>query len=282
MVLESLINPSKAEQTPSRLFFIGFFYSSIAMLLSMWVFKEYASLVMVFLTVFACVPLLVNTMRLEEQKDLEIEGEVTLLKEHSKAITFLMFLFFGMVAAFTLWYVAFPSSVTESLFGVQSEMISGLNQRLTGNVTNISLFSHIFMNNVKVLIFCILFSFLYGAGAIFILTWNASVIGTAMGNFIKTHISTYAANVGLPGISTYFYASALGLLRYSIHGLPEILAYFIAGLAGGIISFAVVRHSFTTKAFEKILIDSSDLILLSVFILFIAAILEVYITPIFF
>ena len=34
--------------------------------------------------------------------------------------------------------------------------------------------------------FCLLFSLIYGSGAIFILTWNASVLGTAIGNYIKS------------------------------------------------------------------------------------------------
>jgi len=282
MVLESIINPLKAEQTPWRLFFIGFLYSTVGMLLSIWVFEEYASLVMVFLTVFACVPLLYSTMMFEEEKDIRIENERVLLKEHSKAISFLIFLFFGMTVAFSLWYTILPAQITNSLFRIQTEMIVNLNQNITGNITNIMLFSKIFLNNLKVLIFCILFSFLYGAGAIFILTWNATVIGVAIGNFIRTHISSYATQLGLGAASSYFYAASLGLLRYSLHGIPEILAYFIAGLAGGIISVAVIRHNYSTKAFERILLDSSDLILIAVFILFIAALIEVYITPVFF
>jgi uncharacterized membrane protein SpoIIM required for sporulation len=282
MVLESLINPLKAEQIPWRLFFVGFLYSSIGMLLSLWVFKEHASLVMVFLTVFACIPLLYSTMKVEEEKDLKIDCEGNLLKEHSRAISFLVFLFAGMVVAFSLWYILLPASTTQHLFGVQTTMITSLNQKLTGGAASVSLFSRIFLNNLKVLIFCILFSFLYGAGAIFILTWNASVIGVAIGNFIKTHISAVAAEAGYANLSAYFSATALGLLRYSLHGIPEIIAYFIAGLAGGIISVAVIRHNYSTKSFERILLDSSDLILGAVFILLVAALIEVYITPAFF
>lgn len=72
---------------------------------------------------------------------------------------------------------------------------------------------------------------------------------------------------------------SIGLLRYSLHGVPEILAYFIGGLAGGIISIAVIRHDFGTKKFERILLDSSDLLITAVVVLLIAAIIEVFITP---
>ena len=69
------------------------------------------------------------------------------------------------------------------------------------------------------------------------------------------------------------------MLKYSLHGLLEILAYFVGGLAGGIISVAVIRHNFGTRKFERILWDASDLIIISVVVLVVAAILEVWVTP---
>ena len=62
----------------------------------------------------------------------------------------------------------------------------------------------------------------------------------------------------------------------------EILAYFVAGLAGGIISSAVIRHDFGTKKYEKIILDSAVLLLISVVMIVVAAFLEVYVTPMFF
>ena len=69
------------------------------------------------------------------------------------------------------------------------------------------------------------------------------------------------------------------MLRYLVHGIPEILAYFVAALAGGIISVAIIRKDYKTKSFQRILLDVSDPVLLSVLILFIAALLEVFVTP---
>jgi len=142
--------------------------------------------------------------------------------------------------------------------------------------------SKIFLNKIKVLIFCILFSFLYGSGGIFILMWNASVIGVALGNFFRSRLAEAVSAVGFSQVASYFYITSLSILRYAIHGIPEIVAYIVAGLAGGIISVAVIRHDFGTKNFEKILLDASDLILIAIFVLFAAALLEVYVTPLFF
>lgn len=282
MVLESLISPFKAERQPWEMFFIGFLYSSVAIFLSLWIFKESASLVMVFLTVLATVPLLYQVIKLEEEKDLSSKKESLLLKEHGRVLAFLMFMFLGITLSFTVWYVFLPEEVVQHTFFTQTQTIVDISNKVTGTVTKTTLFSKIFLNNVKVLAFCILFAFLYGVGSIFVLVWNASVIGTAMGNFIRSHLSGYAQTFGFVSVAKYFHVFSLSLLRYIVHGTPEILAYFVGGLAGGIISIAVIRHDFRTKKFDKVIMDSADLLIIAIVLLFIAALLEVYVTPLLF
>ncbi|MBN1645025.1 stage II sporulation protein M [Candidatus Woesearchaeota archaeon] len=282
MVLEAITNPKIAAKRPWTQIIIGFLFASAALFLSLWIFEEYASLVMVFLTVTAALPLFYATMKVEESKDSTIIGEKTLLKEHAHALRYLFYAFVGFSIAYTLWYVILPTGMSNSLFKVQTQTITNLNQHVTGHAAKITLLNKIFLNNVKVMIFCVLFAFIYGTGALFILAWNASVIGAAAGNFIRTHVASYADATGFAKIGAYFHGASLSVLRYSLHGVPEIMAYFVAGLAGGILSVAVIRKEYKTKQFEKILLDASDLILISVFILFIAALLEVFITPVFF
>ncbi|MEK6800615.1 MAG: stage II sporulation protein M, partial [Nanoarchaeota archaeon] len=70
--------------------------------------------------------------------------------------------------------------------------------------------------------------------------------------------------------------------RFFIHGLPEIAAYFIVALAGGIVSVAVIRHEIGTEKFWEVLQDSLNLIILAIVVLFLAALLEVFVTPVLF
>ncbi|MGM5480981.1 MAG: stage II sporulation protein M [Nanobdellota archaeon] len=347
MVLESLSNPFKAERHPSKLILLGFFYTSIAIILALWVFAQQASLVFIFFAVMSAIPLMFNIIKDEEKKDVSDFHEVALLKEHSKALRAFMNLFIGMTLAVAAWYVFIPAAIFLTtisalfvffdiedlkkrlgdhhkwfkrnatvllliiaivlgmglglasvegyaqtshfkLFSVQIDTINQINGRVTGlaagveETTMIDDFSRIFFNNMKVLTFCILFSFLYGAGAIFILAWNASVIGTAIGNYIRTNLATLANQVGLEKVAGYLSVVSIGLFKYVIHGVPEILAYFIAALAGGIISIGVIRHDFKGRKFEHIILDAADLVLLSIAVLFIAAVLEVWITPLLF
>lgn len=284
MVIESFINPEKAESKPWNLFFIGFFYASAATFLSLWIFKQYSSLVVVTLTVIASVPLMYKTMKHEEKIDTELDEESKILKHHTKALTFLLFMFFGFLIAFSLWFIVLPADLVQVLFKSQLETIASINTKVSGSsvsqLTNV--FSLIFLNNIKVLMFCIFFAFFYGAGAIFILTWNATVISAATGTFIKNKIAEYLALIGSVNAFNYFHVFSLGLLRYAIHGIPEIAAYFIGGIAGGVISVAMINHDIESDKFKNIMLDALDLTMLAVLVLFIAAVLEVFVTPIFF
>ena len=283
MVLESLIDPLKAKEKPWKLFLLGFLFCSLAVFISLWVFEANASMLFVFLTVLAAAPLIRESIRLEEKKDLKAVSEKTLLKEHAKTLSFFLFLFFGITIACTLLYVFMPSSTLDSLFKSQVDTITAINSQAVNEFSvSMSHFSKILLNNIKVLVFCILFSFIYGLGAIFILTWNASVIGVAIGNFIRTNLAGYSSLLGFDKFAAYMSVFSFGLLRYLLHGIPEILAYFTAGLAGGIISFAVINHDFSTKKFGRILVDSTDLLLVSLGLLFLAAAMEVFVTPVFF
>ena len=279
MVLESLISPFSAEKHPWEMFFIGILYSSVAIFISIQIFENMAGLMAVFLTVMAAIPVVYSTIKLEERKDALGYSEGTLLKEHSKALASFAFLFIGMTVAFTLWYIFLPIDMVHNLFSIQIDTIKNINSNVTGASLSSAFFLRVLLNNLKVLLFCILFSFFYGAGAIFILTWNASVISVAIGTFFRNNISVYAGAIGMQKLAGYFHIFSISVLRYMVHGLPEILAYFVGGLAGGIISVAVIRHDLMTKNFRRIALDSTWLILISVILLVLAALCEAYVTP---
>ncbi len=277
MVLELLISPKKAERKPWELLFIGGLYASVALLIAMWVFMSEASLVMVFLTVLACIPLLHSAIIREESK--EAVDELSLLKKHRFIISYLMFLFVGFVIVMTLWFVLLPSDVALNVFDSQINTIKSINANLATNAISPAYLLPIIENNMKVLFFCVFFSFFYGAGAIFVLTWNASVISAAMGMFIRNNISTYAAELGYYNLGLYFQVFSLSVLRYMTHGIFEILAYFIGGLAGGLISMAMIKHQVEQKKFKEVMFDSFNLIFVAVLILVFAALVEVFVTP---
>lgn len=281
MVFESFINPKNAEKKPLIVFFVGLIYTTIAIFLGKFIFPGNSSMVIVFFISFFFIPLFYRTMIYEEKKDLIEESEKKLLKEHSKALYFFIALFLGVTISYMIWFLVFSSGAfsvdINNIFGSQAETIQQINGKVVeGNVAReITHFVAIFENNLKVMIFCILFSFIYGAGAIFILTWNASVIGYALGKYALSIVNITTGAVSL----VYLKGISIAFLRYFIHGIPEILAYFIGGLAGGIISVAIIKHDFGTDKFEKIMLDASTLIIIAVVVLVVSAIIEVWLTP---
>ena len=116
MVVESFLNPFRAEKNPWQMFFLGFLYTSIGILISLWIFRSEASLVMVFMITMAALPLFYNTMKLEESKDMIMDKETEILREHNKAIAFFMYMFIRITVACAVWYITLPTSTINQLF----------------------------------------------------------------------------------------------------------------------------------------------------------------------
>lgn len=282
-MIEMLVNPVKAERHPWELFFVGAFYASVAILLVEFVFvhdavlSKYAGLLVVLFTVMFSMPFVYYTIKFEESKITPTRGSWALLNEHRHALSCFMWLFLGFVVAFAFFYITLSSHET---FKAQIETFCLINRPAsfgdcvkqygikdsfvaTASITSTDRLFLIFANNIYVSIFTLVFSLLFGAGVMFILAWNATVIAAAIGIFTKSELS----------------ALPLGIARYMIHGIPEILAYFIVALAGGLVSVAVIKHEAGTDKFWEVLHDSFNLIVLGLIVLFLAALIEVFVTP---
>ena len=286
MVLEALIDPRRAKQHPLWLFAFGILFSSVAVIFSLWVFKSQASLIMVFLTAIMAVPLMYATLITEENEDIILHNERSILKEHSKALTFLSTLFLGFVVGYSLLYLLLPSHLVQATFNVQLETINTINANLKGNIIDWELgwnsFFSVMTNNFKVFLFCIVFAFFFGAGSLFILAWNASVISAAVGTYFRNSLADYAATLGYSKLALYFNLFTISILRYMIHGIFEIVAYFLGGLAGGIISVALLKHGVGSKKFNLVVYNSLILILIAFLFILVGSLVEVFITPLLF
>ncbi|MBS3064218.1 MAG: stage II sporulation protein M [DPANN group archaeon] len=287
MVLENIIPGWTAEKKPWEMLPVAFLYATAAIFLSQWIFPAYAAIVAVFLTTIASLPLMISVLNIEKDKEASIHAYLRDMlsavinhkESRGKLLEFFAFLFLGLTLATTFWFVVLPTDLAQNLFYVQINTIRDINVDLSGGTFFQSYFSKILLNNLKVLAFTILFSLIYGAGAIFILTWNASVIGVAIGSAIKNASVHFTETVGLPGIAGYTTAVTVGLSRYLIHGIPEIMAYFIGALAGGIISLVIIKQEYETPKFKESLKHISGLLIFSIALLLIGALIEVNIAP---
>jgi uncharacterized membrane protein SpoIIM required for sporulation len=282
-MIEMIINPKSAEKRPWKMFFVGLVYASLSLLLVKWFFSydtvlsKFSGVIVVTFCVMFSLPFMFFLIRREEAEDEQIEGFLDVWKMHSDAILAFMWLFLGFVVAFSFWNIVLGDA---NLFNAQVETYCMINnpgniedcvQRynfenkdiLTGAMTKEMRFLSILENNVFVMIFTLIFSLIFGAGAIFVLAWNASVIAAAIGIFTQYNIAE------IP----------LGILRYMIHGFPEIAAYFTTALAGGIFGVGILRNGVRNKKFLRVLENTIILLFISILILIGAAVLEVYLTP---
>ncbi|MBU1111904.1 MAG: stage II sporulation protein M [archaeon] len=277
MVLESIISSLHAERRPEEMVIYGFMTATIALLLSIWVFPAYASFAMVTFTVMAILPLMIHVMKLEKEKQ-ESKNSKGLL-EHKRVVLFFICLFMGFTLAFVFWFLLLPTDLSTDVFRLQMNTITDINSPTGSAISQSHTFGNIFVNNLRVLSLSILFSFIFSSGAIFILVWNASVVAVAMGSVFKMVVAA-----GEASSATYFWAASFAALRYLVHGIPEVTAYFIGGLAGGIISFTILDYKLgLSKLFKKSyrpLKDATYLIIGALILLVISALIEVFITPI--
>lgn len=286
-MLESLINPRRLEKGEWKMFFIGLVYASLSLLLVKLFFardivlSEYSGIMVVTFCVMFSLPFMYYLIKSEEEQDEHIEGFFSVWRAHSDAIYAFIWLFFGFVVAFAFWNIVLGDS---NLFNAQVETYCMINSpgdiekcvelySFTGKAIAIHGSSaasgrllSIIENNVYVMIFTLIFSLIFGAGAIFVLAWNASVISAAIGIFTRYDLAD------IP----------LGLLRYMVHGFPEITAYFIAALAGGIFGTGIMRHGIKNKLFLRVSENVIILLFISLLILILAAFIEVYLTPLLF
>ncbi len=269
IMFKILFSPKRAERHPFEMMLIAIFYSSISIILSIWIFPEYSSLVMVFFTVLSCIYVIQGAFKAEEIKGKRAKSEGWLLKQHLRLLVLLLFLFIGFVISFSSWSFFLPNEIAKTVFSVQNSAVESVRAAMTG-VTGSAFSSNgitfILMNNFKVLLVSLVFAFFFGAGAIFILVWNASIMGHVIGNLAKNTLGL----VGMP----------IAFAKYFIHGIPEMLAYLSVALAGGIIYIAIWRGDFfNSEKRNRIIFDSIILILISVFLLVVAALLEIYVSP---
>lgn len=285
-MLESMVNPRRLEKGAWKMLFVGIVYGSLSLLLVRWFFSEdvvlsqYSGMIVVTFSVMFALPFMYFIIKKEEEEDEGAFGIFSVWKIHKDAIYAFMWLFLGLIIAFSFWFIILQDP---NLFNAQLETYCRINNPgniedcvekyffgqgidSTGAATKkLRLFS-IIENNIYVMIFTLILSLIFGAGAIFVLAWNASVIAAAIGIFTQYKISE------IP----------LGIARYMIHGFPEIAAYFITALAGGIFGVGVIRNGIKSKRFLHVVENVVILLFIAIIIILIAAFIEVYFTPILF
>lgn len=273
MVLEAIVSPKKARQSPWIIAILAFIFVSAGILAADFLGIE-PSIMMI---TFVSVPSIPFIWRLFDYEEAETEKNVVMgsrtVARHLPVILVLSMFFIGLIAGFVFWYFALPPDKVAQMYEVQITELKGIgvfSGQATYSLTNphfLETFEMLFFHNLGVLLIIVVFSLLYGAGSVLVLVWNSAIIGVFIAQYAKM-VTTGGSFYSLLGnIGT----GALGLVP---HGSFELLAYLVAALAGGILSSSVTREGYKTNTFILVLHDTIKLSAIAIILLAIGAFIE--------
>jgi len=267
MVLEHIFPEKWLEKKAQYAFFLGSGYSIIGIIIAKFLFPSDPALVAVAFTALLVLPELYKMFSIEEQIE-EKEKKFTfkgLIRDNKDFVKVYLYLALGIFVVYSLAAILLPSMQVNSLFREQLEL-----RGATGNaVFGMPLFFSILLNNWWVLLACFVISLLTGDGAVFLITWNASVWGTIFG--ITARNAAY-----FTGQNPFFYL-CLVLLIVLPHAFLEMLSYIMAAISGGVISKDVLLEKFESARFNRVFGYNSILLLLAISILLLGAIVETWV-----
>ncbi|MCK9293029.1 stage II sporulation protein M [archaeon] len=281
MVLELITNIYKLRQKPILMFFEAIILTLFSVFFSLLIFsgESVSFSILAFITIGA-LPLFNRLYAFDSY----LTGyNKSFFKRHKKIILLLFYFFLGIIFAFVVIYFFSPATVKDSLFSVQFkelDKISSVRSGITGDVVSGSEFSQfglafktILFNNLIVILSATLLSFFYGAGGLFLIAWNASILAAAI---IKDVIFSFSTVN-----SSLFFAPFVGVFRSIVnfigfipHGFFEVAAYFIVSLAGAIFARDLFRGVFTTDFKSLVVKDFLYLFLLAIIFILIGALIE--------
>lgn len=195
----------------------------------------------------------------------------------------ILYVSLGIFVAFTFIFFVVNQETREELFVTQFSEIRGVEEvrnSISGQLTRteinsesnfIKVFNIVLNNNFGVVIRAAALSFFYGAGAIFLIVWNASILATVISNDIFINIGGVTSiSSAMEGIGQ----ALISIIGYIPHGLPEILAYIIISFAGAIFARDLMKGLFTTEFKGIIIKDLLLLTLIALILLVIGALIE--------
>ncbi|MBU3905061.1 MAG: stage II sporulation protein M [Nanoarchaeota archaeon] len=246
-MLDVFLKEKLVDKKPEYAFALGIAFATIGLLVAILIFKTSPSFPAVFLTAMAAAPVALRLIKKQEDgKDF--------FEKYKSLIAVYSYLFFGMAVSFAIWFAILPEKFVTLLF--REQLLKFTVGAFTFSQAN--LFA-ILVNNFGLLFFFFLMSFFYGAGAMFLLAWNASILGTMWGNAIKALMSLLN-----PG------QVIINVLAAFPYLFPEVAAYFFAAIAGGILS----ANMHTKKGFDKYIGEALLLFWVALALIIVSGVIE--------
>ena len=277
MVLEHIFPEDWLEKKGRYAFILGMIYSIIGILVASILFPGDPALVAVAFTSLLLLPELYKIFSIEERQE-SVQQKVSiksLWKNDIDVVRIYIFLFLGILLVYSMGTIIMPQMQANNLFREQLEIRFG--QGFSGQAVHVGdvgtdlkfssgLFLSLLGNNFLVLIACFIMALLTGDGAIFLITWNASVWGTIFGLTAK-YAGQFSGKHPL-----YFFV--LIMLIVFPHMIIEAMSYFLAAISGSVISKDVILEKFASDRFFEVFSFNLYLLLFALIFLLLGAFVE--------
>ncbi len=285
MVLEAIIGEANVRKHPVLIFFVAFLVSVGGIIAAYQVFQSYSSVLATAFITIGLVPIIHNVFAREQYDEImHRKSAATFFARHFNVIMLYVWIFVGVVFAFAVVYSLSPAELRTTLFSEQinafcsisdsANCVGGVPNSIVANFSASAFDScknpntrevfscslYVFENNTRVLIFVLILSLLYGAGAIFIIVWNASILGIFFGELFL--MGAHIVWIG------FLQSMLIG------HGPPELFGYIFAALAGTLLSAMISRGTFLKSEVFIILKDVAFLTFLAFFSILYGAVVE--------
>lgn len=279
MVFERIINIRTLIEKRAYCLYLGVIFTIISYIVSFILFNDpsvrhFVGISAILLTVILTLPTVNSLFSYEEKYLTKIKKGF--FRKHKFVIDFFLYYFIGVFVVFFILALIMPGTVfsQEQLYGHTSSIDAVIEggKLLPPPPAVKSETMMIFKNNVLVMVICFFLSLFYGSGALFLLIMNASVFASALAKVIR-----YQVPAGLGFTQTYSLISCnLGIMFF--HMIPEVSAYLMAAIAGGLLSKAILTEKISSRRFKRVLFISSILLGVAVIFLFKAALIETHVS----
>jgi hypothetical protein len=273
MVLEHIFPEDWLEKKGRYAFLLGIIYSAIGILIASILFPGDPALVAVAFTSLLLLPELYKIFSIEERQE-SMEQKVSLRalwKDDIDVVRIYIFLFLGILLVYSVSTIIMPEMQANNLFREQLEIRfgQGFSGQASAGIFSSGLFYDLLSNNFLVLIACFIMALLTGDGAIFLITWNASVWGTIFG--------VTAKNASLFSGENAFYLFGVIMLVVFPHMMIEAISYFLAAISGSVISKDVILEEFASHRFMEVFGFNLYLLLFAFIFLLLGALVETFV-----
>ena len=279
MVLEHIFPEDWLEHKGRYAFILGLVYSAIGLLIASVLFPGDPALVAVAFTSMLLLPEMYKIFSIEERQESVEQGIsfATLWRNDLEVARIYIFLFMGILLVYSVGAIFLPGMSTDVLFREQLEIRFGqgfsgqavASSGISNGIISWDLFFSLLSNNFLVMIACFILALLTGDGAIFLITWNASVWGTIFGITAK--------GAGLySGQHPIFYFLIIMLVVFP-HMILEALSYFLAAISGSVISKDVLLEEFASDKFFEVFGLNLYLLLFGLVFLLLGALVEAFV-----